>query len=222
MELNEIGKKKYLAKGSCAKCYVLENGNVFKKFNEPLNISEIENFRQLLKYKNDSFLFPFDFVYDDKNFYGYITENALCKPLEKEISNSNLLNLSTHSIKLESDIKRLSKEKIILYDLNSKNVLYNGQKYIVIDPDDYCISQVYGSEFIEERNFKYYRIMFTNLFVKKILVNKNTRFMLDKINEYKYSNMLVSEIIIKIKEEIDKEFKSDINTIDELKEIFKR
>ena len=64
MNLREIKNKKFLGKGNFSKCYLLDDGNVLKIFNKPKSLYEMDNFKYFIKYSNDSFVFPFEFIYD--------------------------------------------------------------------------------------------------------------------------------------------------------------
>jgi len=68
MKLEEIEKKEYIDKGDFSKCYDIGNHNVLKLFNNSMSIADIHKFKYLLKYRNESFLFPFEFVYDEENY----------------------------------------------------------------------------------------------------------------------------------------------------------
>ena len=50
MLLKEIGNKKFLGEGRMSKCYLLDDGNVLKIFNEPKNLYEMDNFKYFLQY----------------------------------------------------------------------------------------------------------------------------------------------------------------------------
>ena len=77
MNLNEIGKKEQFIISKLSKLYILEDGNILKLFKNPRDIGEIDRYRYMLNYDNESFVFPFEFIYDDEKFYGYITTNSL-------------------------------------------------------------------------------------------------------------------------------------------------
>ena len=220
MELNEIGKKKFLGKGEMAKCYLLEDGNVLKLFNCQRSIDEMEMFKHFMKYDNDSFVFPFEFIYDSEKFYGYITKFALGKTLEVEFPKSNLLNLSTNSIRLEKDIDFVSQGGIVLYDLHDRNVLYDGKKYSVIDHDENGIKEDVST--VRRTNRQMHRILIGNLFIENLRKLERTKLITDKIQIYKFMDMKPSEMIVQIKSDMDNYYKEDINTVEEVKDIIRR
>jgi len=222
MNLEQYITKKFLNKGTTSKCFLLKNGTVFKQFNNPLDLSELERFKYLLNYKNDNFLFPFDFVYDNKKFYGYITKKALGDTLEKTFKNSDLKKLSTDCIKLEKNIDLISSGKIIMYDYHSANIMYDGNLIQVIDPDDYGINNFYTEKEVKIRNYQYNRIMMCNLFLSNIKLNKYTNYITDKVYQYKCCDAKVSDILINIKEDIEKYYKENINTVNDFNNMIRK
>lgn len=222
MNIEDFMSKKLLKKGTTAKCFLLQNGNVFKQFNSPLNISDVERFKYFLNFQNENILFPFDFVCDNKRFYGYVTKRAIGDTLTESFSSSDLEKLSTHSIKVEKNIDLVSQGKILMHDLHSDNVIYDGNLMQIIDPDEYGIRDIYTVEEIKDTNFKYYRTLISNLFINDLEINKNTQYIIDKINLYKYTGYRASEVIIKIKDDMEKYTKETINTVDDFNRIIKR
>ena len=222
MNLEDFISKKLLKKGTTAKCFLLQNGNIFKQFNNPLCISDVERFKYFLNFENESILFPFDFIYDNKKFYGYVTKRAFGQTLRESFSGSNLERLSTHSIKTEKNIDFVSQGKILMHDLHFDNVIYDGNLVQIIDPDEYGIRDIYTADEIKDINFKYYRTLISNLFITNIGINKNTQYIIDKINFHKYTGYRASEVIINIKYEMEKYTKETINTVDDFNSIIKR
>ena len=168
MNLEDFISKKLLKKGTTAKCFLIQNGDVFKQFNTPLNISDVGRFKYFLDYQNENILFPFDFIYDSKRFYGYVTKRAVGDTLRESFSSSDLKKLSNNSIAVEKNIEFVSQGKILMHDLHSDNVIYDGNLIQIIDPDEYGIRESYTSEAIKDINFKYYKTLISNLFIANI------------------------------------------------------
>lgn len=220
MELKEINNKKYFNKGQTAKCYLLENGNILKLFNNKRDLSEIDRFKYMMEYANESFIFPFEFIYDSKKFHGYITKRAPGIIFESCFSKSNLVDLSKNSRVLERDIDYVSEGGITLYDFHDQNVLYDGKRYSVIDHDE---NGIYKSvDYAKNFNRESHRIMIGKLFEKNIEKGKDTEYILDKVCKYKYSDMRPSEMIGELKQDIDFYFKEDIKTVEELNSIIRK
>lgn len=222
MKLEDLIITKMLGKGNSSKCFTIQNGDVFKKFNNPLDVIQIEMFKYFSNYENESFLFPFEFVYDDKKFYGYITKRFKGETLEKLFPSCNLENLSTHSIKLENNIDYISEGKIVMHDFHSENIMYDKKLLQVIDPDEYGIRDFYSFKEIKDINFNYYRTMIGKLFLSNIAFSKNTKYIIDRVNEYRVCDIKVSEMILKIKEDIEKYYKEKIDTIEDFNTIIRK
>lgn len=220
MRLEEIGKKEFLGKGGVAKCYTLEDGNVLKLFNYPRRVCDIEKFKYLMKFGNDSFLFPFEFIYDEEKFYGYITHKAPGITLEKSFPTSDLLDLSKHSYKLERDIDFVSEGGILLYDMHEENVLYDGKKFSVIDPDENGRSKDIESVF--DTNHFIHRALISNLFIMNLSKTKKTKVIRDKITKYKYMPVRPSELIVQVKDDMERYYKEKIDTLDDINKIVRR
>ena len=222
MKLEEIEKKEYIDKGDFSKCYDIGNHNVLKLFNNSMSIADIHKFKYLLKYRNESFLFPFEFVYDEENFYGYITKRSLGKKIISNFSSLDIEKLSTHSILLEHNIKKISEAKISIDDMNGSNILYDGKKIEVIDPDFYWIDKETNTSEIQKRNLNSYKNTILVEFRANIGYYKKTNYVLQKILKYEYMPMTASTAMIKIKEDMEKYYKEEINTIDDLHNIARR
>jgi len=175
-----------------------------------------------MNYNNDSFVFPIEFIYDSKKFYGYITKRVYADTLETVFSKSNLLKLSTHSFKLEKNIDFVSSGGITLYDFHSENILYDEKSYSVIDHDENGIST--NLEYAKKRNQHSHRILIGNLFLERLVEFdiKNTKLIRKKIINYMGLPIRPSEMIVYIKERLDKEYKEDIKVLENIKSIVRR
>ena len=184
MSFFDFSDKKLLKKGTTSQCFILKTGDIFKQFNKPLSMSDVERFKYFLNYKNENFLFPFDFIYDDKKFYGYISKRALGQTLKESFSSSNLEKLFIDSIKLEKNIDYISQGKILTHDLHSENIIYDGNLIQIIDSDEYGIRESYSIDEIKNINYQYYRVLISYLCIKKMIKNNNSQYIIDRINSY--------------------------------------
>ena len=222
MKLEEIGNKEKFKICKMSKLFLLENDKILKLFKNPRDLYEIERYKYFMNYANDSFIFPLEFIYDSKKFYGYITKRVYADTLESIFANSDLLKLSSNSFKLEKNIDLVSSGGITLYDFHSENVLYDGNSYSVIDHDENGISN--SLEDAKKRNQQAHRTLIGNLFLEKLAEFdfEHTRLIRKNIYNDMYTSIRPSEMIIKIKEQIDKEYKEDIQELEEIKNIVRR
>lgn len=214
-------KGKYLGKGICAKCYLLEDGvTVYKKFKYPHAIYDIERFKYFKEKNKGNILFPYDFNISGYSFVGYYTTFVPGQTLNKSIFDADLYSLAEHSIKLEKNIDYISHKKIVMLDFHCENIMYDYKKITVIDPDEYSIRDWETYLEIKKRNLKIYSRVFNNLIVKKIKCGYND-FLIESIHKYKDTDILVSDMIYQILNSINCYYKEDIKTIKELNYIGK-
>lgn len=222
MKLEEIGKKTFLDKGQYGKCYILENGKVLKLYNTPKILSEINKFKYFLQYKNNSFLFPIDFVYDKELFHGYICNKSMGNNIKKVFSKIKFNKLAKTAKTLEKDINFISDGKILIDDFNPSNVLYDNKKIEVIDYDFYNIRNDLDKNKLKKHNLEELRGLISTLFIDELITNEETRTIVDKIIECENSDNNIDEMIFEIKNVIGSHYKENINSIEELNEILRR
>lgn len=220
MDLKNI-KIKTTFKGRSSTCYVLENGDILKIFNNPKRKEEIKKFKYFLEYSNNSFMFPKELVYDSKYFYGYVTGFINANTLEDSFYKSSLVKLSSHSLKLERDIDLISQAGILVNDLHSKNILYDGAKLSVIDFDDYDINKDINKTNIS--NQRDYKGVISNLFLDYTQLKFDKKqYLLEKLNKYNYMTIRPSEIIIIMKELLEKYCGEEIDKVEDFNNIVRR
>ena len=215
MNLDQFMNKKYLNKGQTGICYLLGNNTVLKIFNDSKKTSEIDKFKYFQKFNNNSFVFPFEFVQYDDIFYGYISQFVVGKRLREVFNDSNLVTMSKKSYKLEKDIDFVSSGKIIVEDLSADNILYSDE-FKVIDPDYYVVDNSYDVDYINKLNHEIYKGTILDLFVYPYLKNKeNHKFIIDRAEYYNHKDIKASELILCFKEDMEKYYKEEFETINE-------
>ena len=226
MTLDEYCSKKLFVKSTNSKCYLIgkEQDRVLKIFNVPFNKENVEKFEYFLDYKNDSFIFPHEFiVYGDK-FLGYVTQRSNGKELEKVIDKIDFVTYSKRSKKLEEDIVYVSNGKILINDISTRNILYEKELLRVIDPDFY---KVYCNSSVNEvlnYNMKVYKSCIADLFILPYLrmKKKPDKYVVEKINQYMKSDINTSEFIINLKLILEDYYDSEINNLREFNKILRR
>lgn len=220
MKIDDIKTKEKIGEGSYGICYLMDNDYVLKKLKKPLPVSDIDKFRYFLNYKNDSIMFPVNFIYDDIYLYGHISKRAYGRKLFDIFSSSNLLKMSTHSIKLENNIKYISKGKIMINDLHDENILYDENKFSIIDTDDYVrAGSLYSEKEIEKRNVNYYKRIIKALTLFSSVKFKCNKYIVDRTLKYEKLSMSGSEMLYKIKCDLDNYYKEDIKSMDDIRNI---
>lgn len=212
-DLEFITPEKKVGIGSTAKCYLLKNNKVFKEFHHPYDLGVMKIYKELSKFKSDSILFPEELVYDDLNFYGYVTGYAKGKMIGTGFSNIDLDLLSKQSIKLESDIKDISQEKLIMDDLYEGNIMYDGENIKVIDTDYYDIFDNLSKEEAYFKNLSYYKRTIYHLLSDNLEMCLTNNFILEKVDKYRTLKLTGSELLNNILLELQKEYGNDVKSI---------
>lgn len=93
------------------------------------------------KIVNNSYIFPQEEIMYDDYVIGYVTTYQQGKTID-EINplRVNLENFINASLKVDDDIKILSENKILTFDV-LYNIMYGRKKLSIIDPTEYCFSK---------------------------------------------------------------------------------
>lgn len=144
----------YLGDGSQGTCFAdYKNGLVYKVFNDYLDdelfyfddvpiVSYSES--EIMKFSIDSDLciFPIGLIMIGDIVCGYMCKYVSAKNLFKiDPLRVNLNSISTSYERAKNDIKKLSDNKVLFYDI-MYNILYNGSKkrFYIVDPMDFSSS----------------------------------------------------------------------------------
>lgn len=209
MKKNDLGKKIYLGEGLTSKCYKLSDNKVYKKFKRKRDIIELKKYRDFLEYKNDSVIFPYDFVYKRK-FIGYIYDYSEGLTLSNCFKHINIDDLIFALEKVERDINYISKGKIFMYDVHDDNIIYGNKKLSIIDVDEYNIKDSLSiSDALYSNN-----IQFKNL-INGLIISNIPKELIERFIKYKDFN-LSSYNLYKLKEDINDIYKEKIKTINDI------
>ena len=202
---------KEIGRGMEAKCFLLDDGRVYKKFYIPLRVSTTERFSELMKIKNKNFKFPTELIYDDKNFYGYIMGYVKGDTLFNIFSKIDLNDMIIHAKTFEESIVDISSSDLLLQDFSSKNVMYNDKDgFIGIDTDNYKMN-----ESSLDTNLDYFNRLFITCLSDNIIMNRNTNYVLERANEYRSMKYNTYEIILSVKEYLENIYKMEFSSIED-------
>lgn len=125
-----------------------KDGSCLKVFNEPIE-RNIDKILTVEDYDLDSFAFPITLHVFDNKLLGYNSKYVFNDLLVRDCNYIEFLPFD----KLEDaydvfmdDVNRLSKDKIILCNLNG-NILFDGEKLVVVDTIDYGFKKGYSRVF---------------------------------------------------------------------------
>ncbi len=212
-------KQKFLGEGASGKCYMTSDGEAFKEFYGFFNFEH--DLQKLSCIDSPSFIFPKTLVYlGSKNpgtLKGYkmdFVNGVMVDQIDKKTKMETIIKSSS---KVEDDIRNLTKNHdLLLFDINDGNVIYdeNGE-FKLIDTDYFEFSS--SCDYIDnlKTNFRLWNefLLYNfgclfDIFYKERL---NLIFEIAMINGKIPSSHILEEIV----EEIRKETKSDVNTIED-------
>lgn len=161
--------KSYLGAGYYGECYELANGRVLKIFKIPKRKQNLEKYYHFLEYRNETIIFPDEFITNLFHFQGHISDKAPGKNISDCIAQSSILLTAKALEKADSDIKVISDGGIIMSDIHPGNVFFDGHKISFFDVDEYRVADN-GKEEIYYKN--------THM-VRKALLSLVTRYFTD-------------------------------------------
>lgn len=203
--------EKELGRGMEAKCYLLSDGRVYKKFYIPLRISATKRFNELMNIKNSNFRFPTELICDDKNFYGYIMGFVKGDTLFNIFSKIDINDMIKYAESFQNSISALSNNNLLLKDFSSKNVMYNSEEgFIGIDTDSYI-----KSDSTLDTNLDYFNRLFITCLSDNIIMNKNTNYVLDRAWKYRSMKYNTYDIIKSVKDSLENIYDLEFNSIDD-------
>ena len=223
MDKKLLRDKIFLGEGTSGRCYEIKTGEVVKLFKFSRDIKEIEKYRQFSKFQNDSILFPYDFLVKNNKFIGYVTKKASGQILDYSLRVHSLESISRNSIKLEKDIKYISYNGVMMFDVHRENMFYDGYKFSIIDTDGFD-SSAYEEESTYLRNVnKVKRAIFE--VIRDELVSKNNPVFQNELylKMYKYVtwDYSISEMILLFRDILEKHYGESIDKLCDIKQLKK-
>ena len=209
--------KKYIGEGSNGKCYELSNGSILKIFKYPHSKSELERYKYFLNYKNDSIIFPHAFKIVGNNLAGYVTHKVPGDTIDKRFSSYNLEKMSKDIIELEKDILLISNGKIIMSDVHSSNILYDGNRFRIIDPDYYSISHLHAEEIFYKNEKRIKNIIF-GLLTERISHLKHSDDILNELRKYCIYEYEINQMLLDTKNILEYYYNKRIDRLEDIGE----
>ena len=137
-----ISGTKIIGAGGTAFCYRLPDNRVLKLYIETYNkkvlfnnCNMLEHVENISRLGNDSYVVPDEVLVKDNRVVGYIypfVEGSTLYSLRKHV---RLNDLHSNFSKLIEDTVDLSNKGFKLFDVHNGNILFNDEKYHVIDLD---------------------------------------------------------------------------------------
>lgn len=153
--------------GTSAVCFLMRDGNIIKIYRESFLKKELfynydmkEHLTSINLLNNDSYIGPHELLIKDDKVVAYIYPFVKAKVIKKIDNNLQSENILKGYDKIYKDTKTISNQGFLLNDLHYKNILFNGNYYI-IDLDK--------GKFLEQEYTDIFRKNITN--INKIIIN---------------------------------------------------
>ena len=131
----EEHKVKYLGSGIEGSCYLLDDGITIKVLFEERTSEDCLKFKDI---ENPSFVFARNAGFINGNIVALFTEYVEGNSLVKHIpSEQKIITLGEQLQELVNDIKSLSDLNITVKDFHCDNIIYDNEKFTIIDTDGY-------------------------------------------------------------------------------------
>ena len=148
-------KKLPNGKGNYGECYIVDNNTLYKEFfrlDDGSYPFEKNYFNDMQGIENGTFVFPKKIYTNGDYTLGYTMDYIHAYNLELIQLDFSLSDFIIALDRLKEDLKRLTENGIVICDVNSRNILYDG-KFHVIDTDLFTTEEKSG--FNPEGNEKY-------------------------------------------------------------------
>lgn len=138
-----IASGRFVGFGKTAVCYRISNGRLLKLYLNTFYTEQLFKNRDMMEHlellnsvSNDSFIGPEEILVKDGKIVGYIYPFIKARTLQNIPLSTKLSQLQNNFNKLIEDTIEISEKRFELIDVHNKNILFDGNKYYVIDLDE--------------------------------------------------------------------------------------
>ena len=179
-----------IGRGTTAICYLRSDGYIFKRFIDTYLTYEMfnkhdmkEKFELINRIQNDSFIGPDILVMQDNKIVGYLYPYINANTFGSVSSSTTLFDLYKNIDKLVEDTIEISKHGFVLGDLHKKNVLFDGDYYVIDLDKGYKLDNI---DYVTNLNLNLiYETIFFHIF--KIKPWQAIKFNNRRVNEFFYN-----------------------------------
>jgi len=234
---SELDKMEELGRGACSVVYKYDDNSVVKVLNEAgKELFDSEKFSNIVGIENDTCVFPKKAVLIDGELKGYTMDYIQGEMLHEIIKKIDLSTLTNAIKKVENDLKQLSKEKILLQDLNHGGIMWDNKesRIKIIDTDFFYKENLAQEEQCYSSNITSFNTLIEmelgilngqDTEVIRYLQNKpeyNTLYKEYMIGSLIGENKSVTELIDKAIEIVEKDFGTKVNNIEEMQQLIEK
>ena len=218
----DLKNKKFIGEGTYGKCYELSNGDILKVFKIPKDKYEIKKLESFSKIDTKTIIFPKELLILKNTLLGYSMRKAPGEKIYDNFKYYDLNKAALNTVNLEKDIIKISGMGIETYDIHPENIFYDGLNYSIIDTDEYEFCEI-NTDDLEYFNIKKISNAFIEVFIEELLnanffCDKHYEF-LSKLRFYKSKGYELNKLIIKLKNEIENYFNTEITTLSDIHKI---
>lgn len=128
----------FIGKGTTAYCFLRRDNNVVKvyrknSFTKELfsKVDMLQRLKDISDIQNDTYVGPETILVKDGNVVGYIFPYVPANTLKSLSTRTTLFDLYKNIDSLLSDTKDISDKGFRLYDVHEKNILFDGEYYVI-------------------------------------------------------------------------------------------
>lgn len=201
--------------GSNSNIYFYNETDVLKVLNESDSVQKINDLELLKSLKTTTVTTFKKILFINELYYGYSMKYIKSKPLYNLDENTNLKTFLISLKEIESDLKVLAENKIVAFDLNVFNVLYNDKtnKTNLIDCDSYFSDKDYNKDGVLFFNMKQFYSLILHTIANIFDINSCKYSLLKYMNKIIFEQMEYTDgidvyfkyLISLLENEVDKE-----------------
>lgn len=201
--------------GSNSNIYFYNKTDVLKVLNESDSVQKINDLELLKSLKTTSVTTFKKILFINELYYGYSMKYICGKPLYNLKENTDLKLFLVSLREIESDLKILAENKIVVFDLNAFNVLYNDKtnKATLIDCDSYFSDKDYNKDGVLFFNMKHFYSLILRTIANTYNINSSKSLLLKYMNKIIFDQMEYTDgidiyfkyLISLLENEVDKE-----------------
>ena len=148
--------------GSHGKIYKIDDDKLLKRFMVPWDKYDLDMFKRYMELELDNFYKIYELLYNKKNkLSGYTME--YCHNTDIDIVNMDTEYLLDSFDKIVKSSDKLASMGIVIDDLVPTNLIYESDKMVVIDIDNYYVNDTISTDNIKTVNRHKLKLLLYNM-----------------------------------------------------------
>ena len=210
-----------LDEGTQGICYELPSGKVYKEFKEPKPKIEMEKYEEFKDLETSAVIFPEQLIYGLRYFKGHISRKATGTKLNDSYMEVDLEDLARSLVRLDDDIELLSGKSILMKDIHSGNILFDGTNVSVVDIDSYY--QTFSEpDLIRDKNYKYTTQMLLDVITAALAGTKDYKEAYHRLKSLLMYDVTSSEYLRLALIELNRYIDEECTTLEDYQRVYKK